>query len=94
METNPNSDKPSFLSMPGGVRFWAHAGRRFWAGALFGFLNGIGIGLITGLAMVQEWGFITPQNDGRGTGIALVLLVTSMFWAQWAIGRMRRHSPA
>jgi hypothetical protein len=90
-KTSPDSDKPSFLGMPGGVRFWAQAGRRFWIGALFGLLNGLGLGMITGVAMVQEWGYITPQNDGRGTGIALVLLVVSMLWAQWALGRSPRQ---
>ena len=93
-KTSPDSDKPSFLSMPVMVRFWAQAGRRFWAGALFGLLNGLGFGIITGVAMVQEWGFVTPEDDGRGTGIALVLLVISTFWAQWAIGRMSSHPPA
>lgn len=76
--------------MPRGARFWAQAGRGFWIGALFGLLNGIGFGLITGVAMVQEWGFITPENDGRAVGIALVLLIVSIFWAQWAIGRSQQ----
>ena len=72
------------------MRFWAHAGRRFWVGALFGLLIGLGFGLITGVAMVQEWGFITAKNDMRATGIALLLLMISVFWAQWAIGRNQR----
>ena len=86
-KARPDSDQPSFFGMSRGMRIWAQAGRRFWAGALFGLLNGIGFGLITGVAMVQEWGFITPENDMRVTGIALVLLVSSIFWAQWVIGR-------
>ena len=86
-KANPASDKPSFFGMPRSVRFWAQAGRRFWVGALFGLLNGLGFGLMIGVAMVQEWGFITPKNDMRATGIALLLLIISIFWAQWAIGR-------
>ncbi|HEX2476466.1 MAG TPA: hypothetical protein VHK01_17060 [Lacipirellulaceae bacterium] len=86
-EPSPSSERPSFFGMPRGARIWVQAGRRFWVGALFGFLNGIGFGLITGVAMVQEWGFITPKNDMRVTGIALVLLIVSIFWAQWAISR-------
>jgi hypothetical protein len=84
-KTNPASDQPSFFGMPRGARIWVQAGRRFWAGALFGLLNGIGLGLITGVAMVQEWGFVTPENDSRVVGIAMVLLIISIFWAQWAI---------
>ena len=86
-KTSPASDKPSFFGMPRGMRIWVQAGRKFWAGALFGFLNGIGLGMMFGVAMVQEWGFITPKNDMRVTGIALVLLILSVFWAQWVIGR-------
>ena len=86
-KSSPASNKPSFFGMPRAARFWAQAGRRFWVGALFGVLNGLGFGLITGVAMVQEWGFITPKNDTRATGIALLLIIISLFWAQWAIGR-------
>lgn len=89
-KADPGSDKPSFFGMPRSMRFWAQAGRRFWVGALFGCLIGLGFGLITGVAMVQEWGFITPKNDMRATGIALLLLIISIFWAQWAIGRSQR----
>jgi hypothetical protein len=87
---SPRLDKPSFFGMPRGVRFWVEAGRRFWIGALFGFLNGIGFGLMFGVAMVQEWKIVTPENDMMVTGIAMVLLITSVFWAQWAIGRKPR----
>jgi hypothetical protein len=84
------SDEPGFFDMPRGVRLWAEAGRRFWFGALFGFLIGIGFGMVTGAAMVLEWGFITAENDGVLGGIALLLLITSMFFAQWAVlGRPR-----
>jgi ABC-type uncharacterized transport system permease subunit len=90
-KVQPDSDKPSFFGMPRGVRFWVEAGRRFWIGALFGFLNGVGFGLLLGVAMVQEWKIITPENDMMITGIALVLLITSIFWAQLAIGRNPRQ---
>ncbi len=92
-KTNPASDQPSFFGMPRGMRIWVQAGRRFWAGALFGFLNGIGLGLMIGVAMVQEWKFITPENDMRITGIALVLLVTSVFLAHRAILRNPQPGP-
>jgi hypothetical protein len=91
-KTSPTSDKPSFFGMPRGGRIWVEAGRRFWIGAFFGFLNGIGFGLIFGVAMVQEWKFITPENDMVVTGITMVLLITSIFWAQWAIGRNPQQS--
>ena len=95
METQPEkpspaSDRPSFLGMPRGARFWAQVGPRFWTGALFGFLNGVGFGLMTGVAMVQEWKVITPENDGRLVVIALVLLCISIMFAQWRIGRIKR----
>jgi ABC-type uncharacterized transport system permease subunit len=84
---DPASERPSFFGMPRSMRIWVQAGSRFWVGALFGLLIGLAFGLITGVAMVQEWGFITPKNDMRATGIALLLVIISMFWVQWAIGR-------
>ena len=40
-KVDPSADKPSFLSVPEGVRNWAHVGARFWAGVLCGFSLGI-----------------------------------------------------
>jgi hypothetical protein len=56
-KTATPSDRPSFLGMPSGLRWWSQVGPRFWGGALMG----LGFGTFFGSTALPQgwWGVLT-----------------------------------
>ena len=84
-KVDPSSDKPSFLSVPEGVRNWAHVGPRFWAGVLCGF----SLGIFAAKCLV-DLELLTTQRNFWIMAPVLVLLWIGMMLAMRAVRRSRQ----
>jgi F0F1-type ATP synthase assembly protein I len=85
----PSSERPSFFSVPEGMRNWAHVGPRFWAGVLVG----ISLGLFAGKALV-ELELLRTQGNVWIMGPVLVFLWLGMMLAMRAVRRSRQSETA
>jgi hypothetical protein len=85
----PSSERPSFFSVPQGVRDWAHVGPRFWAGVLVG----ISLGLFAGKALV-ELELLKTQGNFWVMGLVLVFLWAGMMLAMRAVRCGRQSGTA
>ena len=85
-KTSLSSERPSFLSVPEGVRNWAHVGSRFWAGVLCGF----SLGIFAAKCLV-DLELLTTQRNFWLMAPVLVLLWIGMMLAMRAV-RLSRQS--
>jgi hypothetical protein len=83
--TSPPSGRPSFFSVPEGVRNWAHVGPRFWAGVLCGF----SLGVFAARCLV-DLEVLTTQRNFWIMAPVLVLLWIGMMIAMRAVSRDRK----
>lgn len=83
--SKPSPERPSFFSVPQGVRDWGQVGPRFWAGVLVG----ISLGLFAGKGLV-ELELLTTQGNFWIMVPVLVLLWLGMMLAMRAVRRSRQ----